>query len=168
MKPAPFDYVRAETVDEALDVLAAEGSDARIIAGGQSLMAMLNMRLARPKVLVDIMRIRDLDRIAEDCGRIVVGAGVRQAKLLEWGELAAKLPLVALALPWTGHEQTRSRGTICGSIVGNGNAHPWPPAPRPILPPPLTRRSAGRASDFLRSAAVLPACRSRAKAPIAE
>ena len=58
MKPAPFDYVRAESLDEALHVLASEGGDARILAGGQSLMAMLNMRLARPKVLVDIMRLK--------------------------------------------------------------------------------------------------------------
>jgi 2-furoyl-CoA dehydrogenase FAD binding subunit len=127
MKPAAFDYVRADTLDEALAALAAEGGDARIIAGGQSLMAMLNMRLARPKVLVDIMRIGDLDRIAEERGRIVVGAGVRQAKLLAWSELAAKLPLVALALPWTGHEQTRSRGTICGSV-----AHADPSAETPL------------------------------------
>lgn len=117
MKPAPFDYVRAATLDEALAVLAAEGGNARIIAGGQSLMAMLNMRLARPKVLVDIMRIAALDHISERRGRIVVGAGVRQAKLLSWDGLATNLPLVALALPWTGHEQTRSRGTICGSVA---------------------------------------------------
>lgn len=127
MKPAAFDYVRAETLDEALAVLAAEGGDARIIAGGQSLMAMLNMRLARPKVLIDIMRIDDLDRIGEERGRIVVGAGVRQAKLLAWDNLTAKLPLVALALPWTGHEQTRSRGTICGSV-----AHADPSAEMPL------------------------------------
>lgn len=127
MKPAAFDYVRAETLEEALAALAAEGGDARVIAGGQSLMAMLNMRLARPKVLVDIMRIGDLDRIGEERGRIVVGAGVRQAKLLAWGELAVKLPLVALALPWTGHEQTRSRGTICGSV-----AHADPSAETPL------------------------------------
>ncbi|MBS0531910.1 MAG: FAD binding domain-containing protein [Proteobacteria bacterium] len=127
MKPALFDYVRAETLDEALAVLAAEGSDARVIAGGQSLMAMLNMRLARPKVLIDIMRIDDLDRIDEERGRIVVGAGVRQAKLLAWDNLAAKLPLVALALPWTGHEQTRSRGTVCGSV-----AHADPSAEMPL------------------------------------
>lgn len=127
MKPASFDYVRAETLDEALAVLAAEGGDARVIAGGQSLMAMLNMRLARPKVLVDIMRLGALDRITEERGRIVVGAGVRQAKLLGWAELAQKLPLVALALPWTGHEQTRSRGTICGSV-----AHADPSAETPL------------------------------------
>ncbi len=126
MKPAPFDYVRAETLDEALAALAAEG-DARVIAGGQSLMAMLNMRLARPRVLVDIMRIAALDRIGEERGRVVVGAGVRQERLLAWDRLAATLPLVALALPWTGHEQTRSRGTICGSV-----AHADPSAETPL------------------------------------
>jgi 2-furoyl-CoA dehydrogenase FAD binding subunit len=127
MKPAAFDFVRAEQLDEALTVLAQEGADARIIAGGQSFMAMLNMRLARPKVLVDIMRIKSLDCIEEIKGEIVVGAGVRQAKLLAWDKLAAKLPLVALALPWTGHVQTRSRGTICGSI-----AHADPSAEMPL------------------------------------
>ena len=117
MKPAAFDYVRAETLDEALAVLGQEGGDARILAGGQSFMPMLNMRLARPKVLVDIMRIGSLDRIDEVKGEIVIGAGVRQAKLLDWEKLTEKLPLVALALPWTGHAQTRSRGT----------RHPAPP-----------------------------------------
>jgi 2-furoyl-CoA dehydrogenase FAD binding subunit len=127
VKPAPFDYVRADSLDEALAVLAKEGADARIIAGGQSFMAMLNMRLARPKVVVDIMRIADLDRIDEVHNEIVVGAGVRQARLLAWDNLAARLPLVALSLPWTGHVQTRSRGTICGSI-----AHADPSAEMPL------------------------------------
>jgi 2-furoyl-CoA dehydrogenase FAD binding subunit len=90
-------------------------------------MAMLNMRLARPKVLVDIMRIDALDRIDEVKGEIVIGAGVRQAKLLGWNQLAEKLPLIALALPWTGHAQTRSRGTVCGSI-----AHADPSAELPL------------------------------------
>ncbi|TMJ49896.1 MAG: carbon monoxide dehydrogenase [Alphaproteobacteria bacterium] len=127
MKPAAFDYVRASSAEEALEVLAKEGADARILAGGQSFMAMLNMRLARPKLLVDIMRIGSLDRIEEIEGEIVVGAAVRQAKLLGWDKLKAKLPLVALALPWTGHVQTRSRGTICGSI-----AHADPSAEMPL------------------------------------
>jgi 2-furoyl-CoA dehydrogenase FAD binding subunit len=127
MKPAAFDYVRAESADEVLAILAEEGADARIIAGGQSFMAMLNMRLARPKVLVDIMRIGSLDRIEEAKGEIIIGASVRQAMLLGWEKLAAKLPLVALALPWTGHVQTRSRGTICGSI-----AHADPSAELPL------------------------------------
>jgi 2-furoyl-CoA dehydrogenase FAD binding subunit len=127
MKPAAFDYVRADSTDEAVAVLAGEGADARVIAGGQSLMAMLNMRLARPKVLVDIMRIPSLDRIEEVRDEIVIGAAVRQSKLLEWPKLAIRLPLVALALPWTGHVQTRSRGTICGSI-----AHADPSAELPL------------------------------------
>ena len=128
MKPAAFDYVRAEHLDEALGVLGQEGSDARIIAGGQSLMAMLNMRLAKPKTLIDIMRLSDLDRIERKGGTITIGAGVRQAALLEWPELRDSLQLVALALPWTGHVQTRSRGTVCGSI-----AHADPSAELPLV-----------------------------------
>jgi 2-furoyl-CoA dehydrogenase FAD binding subunit len=127
VKPAPFDYVRAETLDEALTVLASEGSDAQIMAGGQSLMAMLNTRLAKPKVLVDIMRLKELDRIDATAAAVTVGAGVRQRSLLGWPPLAEKLKLVALALPWTGHAQTRSRGTICGSI-----AHADPSAEMPL------------------------------------
>ncbi len=127
MKPAAFDYVRAETLGEVLETLAREGGDARIIAGGQSLMAMLNMRLAKPKTLIDIMRLSELDRIGNKAGRVTIGAGVRQAALLAWPELAVTLPLIALALPWTGHAQTRSRGTICGSI-----AHADPSAEMPL------------------------------------
>jgi 2-furoyl-CoA dehydrogenase FAD binding subunit len=128
MKPTAFDYVRAEHLDEALDVLGREGSDARIIAGGQSLMAMLNMRLARPKTLIDIMCLPELARIESKAGTITVGAGVRQASLLEWPDLGRSLQLVALALPWTGHAQTRSRGTVCGSI-----AHADPSAELPLV-----------------------------------
>jgi 2-furoyl-CoA dehydrogenase FAD binding subunit len=128
MKPAAFDYVRAETLDEALEVLRQEGSDARIIAGGQSLMAMLNMRLARPRTLIDIMRLPELARIDARGDTIIVGAGVRQAALLAWPELGRSLRLVALALPWTGHAQTRSRGTVCGSI-----AHADPSAELPLV-----------------------------------
>jgi 2-furoyl-CoA dehydrogenase FAD binding subunit len=128
MKPAAFDYIRAEHLDEALDVLGREGSDARIIAGGQSLMAMMNMRLAKPRTLIDIMHLPELARIERKGGTITVGAGVRQASLLEWPELSGSLQLAALALPWTGHVQTRSRGTVCGSI-----AHADPSAELPLV-----------------------------------
>jgi len=128
MKPAAFDFVRAEHLDEVLDVLRQDGSDARIIAGGQSLMAMLNMRLARPRTLIDIMRLPELARIERKGNAIVIGAGVRQAALLAWPDLRASLPLVAQALPWTGHVQTRSRGTVCGSI-----AHADPSAELPLV-----------------------------------
>ena len=114
MKPAAFDYIRAEHLDEVLDTLRREGSEARIVAGGQSLMPMLNMRLARPKTLIDIMRLPGLARIERKGGDVVIGAGVRQARLLAWPDLGTTLPLAAQALPWTGHVQTRSRGTVCG------------------------------------------------------
>src|SRR6204780_5727666 len=113
MKPAAFDYIRAEHLDEALDGLGREGGNARIIAGGQSLMAMMNMRLAKPRTLIDIMHLPELARIERKGGSITVGAGVRQASLLEWPELSQSLQPAALALPWTGHVQTRRRGTVC-------------------------------------------------------
>ena len=128
MKPAAFNYVRAESLEEALEVLRSEGSDARVIAGGQSLMPMLNMRLAKPKTLIDIMRLSDLARIDRKNGNVTIGAGVRQASLLAWPELEEALPLAALALPFTGHVQTRSRGTVCGSI-----AHADPSAELPLV-----------------------------------
>ncbi|HLZ05303.1 MAG TPA: FAD binding domain-containing protein [Bradyrhizobium sp.] len=127
MKPAAFDYVRAESLDETLDVLRNAGGDARIIAGGQSLMPMLNLRLARPRILVDIMRLKELRRIEPRQDRIAVGAAVRQAELLQWPSLDRELPLLSLTLPWSGHVQTRSRGTICGSI-----AHADPSAEIPL------------------------------------
>jgi 2-furoyl-CoA dehydrogenase FAD binding subunit len=99
-----------------------------VLAGGQSLMAMLNMRLAKPRLLIDIMRLKELDRIEDKAGVVIVGAGVRQATMLAWPGLREKLPLVAVALPWVGHVQTRSRGTVCGSL-----AHADPSAEIPLL-----------------------------------
>ena len=117
MKPAPFDYLRAATLAEAHAALASEGSDAAVIAGGQSLVPLLSMRMARPKLVVDIMRIAELSGIAVEGEAIRVGAAVRQAELLAWPELAARQPLLAQALPWVGHWQTRARGTVCGSVA---------------------------------------------------
>jgi 2-furoyl-CoA dehydrogenase FAD binding subunit len=117
MKPRPFDYVRPDTVDEAIALLAEYGDDARVLAGGQSLMAMLNLRLADPSVLIDIGRIFELDAIRDLGNGIEVGAAVTQNKLLAWPQLAEKLPLLAAALPFVGHFQTRNKGTVCGSIA---------------------------------------------------
>jgi 2-furoyl-CoA dehydrogenase FAD binding subunit len=117
MKPAPFDYVRAETLAQAHDVLASEGGDAAVLAGGQSLVPLLSMRMARPKVLLDIMHVEGLGGISREDKAIRVGAKVRQADLLAWPELATHQPLLAQALPWVGHWQTRARGTVCGSIA---------------------------------------------------
>jgi 2-furoyl-CoA dehydrogenase FAD binding subunit len=128
VKPARFDYVRAETLDEALEVLHQDGADARILAGGQTLVPMLSMRMARPLVLVDIMRVAELSRVERSDGAIRVGAAVRQRTLEQRADLAAQQPLLAAALPWVGHAQTRSRGTVCGSV-----AHADPSAELPLV-----------------------------------
>src|SRR3954464_5884869 len=99
MKPRPFDYVRPDTVDEAVALLAEHGEEARILAGGQSLMAMMNLRLADPAMLIDIARIAEPSHIRDRGDAIEVGAAVTQNKLLAWPELKAKLPLLAAALP---------------------------------------------------------------------
>lgn len=117
MKPPRFDYVRAESLTEVHTVLTAEGSDANVIAGGQTLVPLLSMRMARPNVLVDIMHLVELSGIAIEDQTIRVPAAVRQAELLGWPELADRQPLLALALPWVGHAQTRTRGTVCGSAA---------------------------------------------------
>jgi 2-furoyl-CoA dehydrogenase FAD binding subunit len=128
MKPARFDYVRAESLAEAHDVLAAEGGEASVLAGGQSLLPLLSTRLARPKIVLDIMRIPGLDVISRESDAIRIGAAVRQARLAAWPELASAQPLLAAALPFIGHAQTRSRGTVCGSI-----AHADPSAEIPLV-----------------------------------
>jgi 2-furoyl-CoA dehydrogenase FAD binding subunit len=128
MKPARFDYIRAETLAEAHAALAEDGNDARVIAGGQSLLPMLSMRLARPKVLIDIMRLPELQKIKADGQAIRIGAAVRQAELQAFPGLAESQPLLAAALPWIGHAQTRSRGTVCGSV-----AHADPSAELPLV-----------------------------------
>ena len=93
MKPRPFDYVRPDTVEEAVAILAEHGDDARILAGGQTLLAMLNLRVVEPAILVDITRIPELDVIREidgDGGKIEVGAAVTQNRLMAWPALRAE------------------------------------------------------------------------------
>ncbi len=117
MKPRAFDYARPETLAEALDLLGEFGDAARVVAGGQSLTAMLNLRLLEPSLLIDIARLRELDFIRVEKGFLEVGAAVTQDRLLAWPGLAAHVPLLAQALPWVGHFQTRNRGTVCGSLA---------------------------------------------------
>jgi len=128
MKPAAFDYVRAEAAAEVLQVLHAEGANARVLAGGQSLLPMLNMRLARPAVLVDIMAVAEWRRVEDDGSSLRIGAAVRQVEIERRADLARRQPLLAAALPWVGHAQTRSRGTVCGSV-----AHADPSAELPLV-----------------------------------
>jgi len=117
MKPRPFDYARPDSIEEALALLSEHGDEARVLAGGQTLIAMLNLRVVEPAILVDITRIAELDLIREIDGRIEVGAAVTQNRLLAWSALPRTLPLLAAALPFVGHFQTRNKGTVCGSIA---------------------------------------------------
>jgi 2-furoyl-CoA dehydrogenase FAD binding subunit len=117
MKPRPFDYARPDTVEEAVALLAEHGDEARVLAGGQSLLPMLNLRLIDAGLLIDISRIAALDAIRDLGQRIEIGAAVTQNTLMAWRSLAEKLPLVAAALPFVGHFQTRNKGTVCGSIA---------------------------------------------------
>ena len=117
MKPRPFDYARPDTVDEAVALLAEHGDEARILAGGQSLMAMMNLRLADPAILIDITRIAELGYIRDLGDKIEIGAALTQNKFLAWPDLKSKLPLLAVALPHVGHFQTRNKGTVCGSVA---------------------------------------------------
>ncbi|MHA1107893.1 MAG: FAD binding domain-containing protein [Alphaproteobacteria bacterium] len=117
MKPKEFDFLSAETLDEAVAALAEAGDDARILAGGQSLMAMLNLRLAEPAILIDISRIDQLGYIRADGNMIEIGATTTQNELKAWDGLAEKAPMLHKALPHIGHFQTRNRGTVCGSLA---------------------------------------------------
>ncbi|MEZ0606851.1 xanthine dehydrogenase family protein subunit M [Paraburkholderia sp. IW21] len=130
MKPAPFDYLRAMTTQDALDTLAQTGEDARILAGGQSLMAVLNMRLAQPRVLIDISRTDELNavRVDNEAGHLVVSAAATQGSV-EWRKsLRDEVPLLAMAFPHISHFQVRNRGTVCGSV-----AHADPSAELPLV-----------------------------------
>jgi CO/xanthine dehydrogenase FAD-binding subunit len=120
MKPAPFEYVRPTTLAEACAILARD-EDARVLAGGQTLIPLLAMRLARPTMLVDIGRLPELGGITREGDCIVVGATTRQADAERAALIAEAVPLLAKALPWVGHPATRNRGTIGGSIA---NADP--------------------------------------------
>ena len=117
MKPAPFAYVKARSLDEAIALLGEHGDGARLLAGGQSLLATLNMRLSAPHLLIDINGIAGLDRIARKDGHIEIGALVRHAQAQGAREIAEHAPLIALALPHIAHPAIRNRGTIGGSIA---------------------------------------------------
>ena len=115
MKPAPFAYAKARSVAHAVELLADD--DARVLAGGQSLIATLNMRLSEPALLVDINGIGELAGIAVKDGHIEIGALTRHAELERSHEIARHAPLLALAAPHIGHPAIRNRGTIGGSVA---------------------------------------------------
>ncbi|WP_043837531.1 FAD binding domain-containing protein [Muricoccus aerilatus] len=115
MKPAPFAYHDPRSIEEVLELLASL-DNARLLAGGQSLMPMLNMRVAFPDHLIDLNRVEGLTGIAEEGGSIRIGAMTRQRDIEESALVRARLPLLAEALSHVGHRQTRNRGTIGGSL----------------------------------------------------
>ena len=115
MKPAPFAYTKARSVAHAIDLLAQD--DARLLAGGQSLIATLNMRLSHPTLLVNLNGVDGLDGIASKNGHLELGALVRYVQAERSAELARRAPLIALALPHIGHPAIRNRGTVGGSLA---------------------------------------------------
>jgi len=128
MKPPKFDYHAPASIDEAVALLARYGGEAKVLAGGQSLMPMLNFRLARPAALVDVNRIAALAYIREENGTVAFGAMTRQRTIEFSPVVAARLPLLREATRWVGHLPIRSRGTIGGSI-----AHADPSAEYPAV-----------------------------------
>ncbi len=118
MKPAPFRYCRPETLDEAVRLLDEHNDDGKVLAGGQSLMPLMSLRLARPAVIVDLNRVPGLDAVAANGdGGLRIGALVRQRALERDAALPARHPLLAAAVPLIGHFQIRNRGTVGGSLV---------------------------------------------------
>ncbi|MDX1483765.1 MAG: FAD binding domain-containing protein [Alphaproteobacteria bacterium] len=117
MKSAPFDYAMMDSVDGVTDALAEAGDEAMIIAGGQTLVPMMALRLARPALLVDINGVAELKGIAEAPDRVSIKACTRQAEAMSSDVVRDRLPLLAKALPNIGHAQTRNRGTVGGSIA---------------------------------------------------
>ena len=128
MKAAPFEFGRARSAAEACALLAQHGEDAKLIAGGQSLVPMMAMRLARPAFLVDINDAQDLSRIELGEQAMLIGATVRQSRLERDATVAERLPLLRKALGFVGHAQTRNRGTLGGSL-----AHADPSAELPLV-----------------------------------
>lgn len=126
MKPPSFDYYAPHSLDEALHFLESGGANANVLAGGQSLMPMLNMRLARPAIIVDINGISSLNHLKAGPDMLIVGALVRHADLLRDSEVRRGWPLLAEATAMVAHPAIRNRGTVCGSI-----AHADPAAEHP-------------------------------------
>jgi aerobic carbon-monoxide dehydrogenase medium subunit len=116
VKPAPFAYARARSLEHAIELLAQD-SDSRLLAGGQSLIATLNMRLSHPQLLIDINGVGGLDGIALSDGQLRIGALVRHAQAERSADVARHAPLIALAMPHIGHPAIRNRGTVGGSLA---------------------------------------------------
>lgn len=128
MKPAPFDYYAPTSVDETCSLLARYGSDAKLLAGGQSLVPLLALRLAQPAALIDLNGVHELDYIRADDNGVAIGAMTRQRTVERSSVMRETCPLLPAAVEWIGHPQIRNRGTIGGSLV-----HADPAAELPAL-----------------------------------
>ncbi len=125
MKPAAFEYHAPESVDDAVGLLSSR-EDAKVLAGGQSLVPMMSFRLARPASIVDINGISDLDYIRSDGGDLRIGATARQTAVEESSEAGAHAPLLVAATGYVGHRAIRNRGTLAGSLAHNDPASEYP------------------------------------------
>jgi carbon-monoxide dehydrogenase medium subunit len=142
MKPPPFDYIVPGTLEEALDAARQGGSEAKYLAGGQSLVPAMNFRIAQPSLLIDLNRIPDLDHIRREADGLHLGAMTRQRTLEFDPQVAEAAPLLAEAVPFIAHPQIRNRGTIGGSLV-----HADPAAELPVLAVALGARLRARSTD---------------------
>ncbi|WP_441231962.1 FAD binding domain-containing protein [Tardiphaga sp. 215_C5_N2_1] len=128
MKPASFDYVRAESIAHAVRLLSGAGGDAKIIAGGQSLMPMMNFRLVKPSLLVDINSISGIDSIERVGDKLRIGALVRHRMTAESADVTMSIPILHAAMKHVAHLTVRNRGTFCGSVC-----HADPAAEMPMM-----------------------------------
>jgi carbon-monoxide dehydrogenase medium subunit len=117
VKPAPFAYAKARSVEHAVELLACADGEVRLLAGGQSLIATLNMRLSAPKLLIDLNGVQGLSGIAAKNGQVEIGALTRHAEAEHSAAVARHAPLIARAMPFIGHAAIRNRGTLGGSIA---------------------------------------------------
>jgi len=142
MKPAPFEYLVPQSLDEALSMLNEHGSDAKVLAGGQSLVPAMNFRVAQPQILVDLNCLAELDYIRQDGGSgLRIGAMTRQRRLEVDETIAGGAPLLAEAMPYVAHPQIRNRGTLGGSL-----AHADPAAELPVIALALEARLLARSA----------------------
>lgn len=125
MKPAPFDYLRPASLEQALEALADGGEDAKVLAGGQSLVPMMNLRLARPSSLVDIGDLPGLSYLLEEDGALRIGALTRHEQVEHYPGVLDGFALLPQAARWVGHEPIRARGTFGGSIAHADGAAEW-------------------------------------------
>jgi carbon-monoxide dehydrogenase medium subunit len=128
MKPAAFEYFAPDSLDAALEAVAEHGGEGKVLAGGQSLIPVMNFRLAQPAVLIDINGVAELDFVRQEAGELRLGAMTRQNRLERDPAIRRWAPLLAEAVPWIAHPQIRNRGTVGGSI-----AHADPAAELPAV-----------------------------------